>query len=204
MTTSLLTAWAIGHENMLREWTFPFWVLVTVLLTVTSALALTPPTFLAMVYGYFLGWVALPLLFMLNLGAICIVYFLARFLNPGKTRNYLLAVYPKVGILLKRFRAQELRLIFFAKLSPILPFAVTNLFFAIAGARLKQVLAGGTLGMIPRTILAVWVGYEAQDIRYLLEHPNEGLGSKVLLILLISASTVGMGYFFRSRNAVGN
>jgi len=60
-------------------------------------------------------------------------------------------------------------------------------------------LAGGTLGMIPRTILAVWAGKEAQDIAYLLEHPNEGLSTKVFILLLIVISTFGLGYFFRDK-----
>ena len=72
----------------------------------------------------------------------------------------------------------------------------------MAGARFKQVLTGGTLGMIPRTMLAVWAGKEAQDIRYLLEHPNEGLTTKIILIVLIVISTVGIGYFFKDKKIV--
>jgi uncharacterized membrane protein YdjX (TVP38/TMEM64 family) len=199
VTTSLATAWAIAHESELRSWPMAYWVLVTVGLTVGSSFALTPPTFLALVYGYFLGWIAIPLLFALNIGAIAIVFGLSRFLQPDSVRKYLVQVYPQVTLLLNRFYQNQLRLIFFTKLSPVLPFAVTNLFFAMAGARFRQVIAGGTLGMIPRTILAVWAGKEAQDISYLLEHPNEGLGTKIVIIILIVISSVGIGYFFREK-----
>lgn len=202
VTTSLVTAWAISHENLLRSWPFETWIVVTLVLTFASSIALTPPTFLALVYGYFLGWLGIPLLFALNLGAIAIIYGMSRFLHPESVRNYLLQIYPQVGSLLSRFHRNELRLIFFAKLSPILPFAVANLFFAMAGARFKQILAGGTLGMIPRTILAVWAGREAQDIAYLLKHPNEGLWTKVIVLILIVISTLGMGYFFKDKKAV--
>lgn len=197
LTTSLATGWAISHESLLRSWPFQFWIFVTLALTFASSIALTPPTFLALVYGYFLGWIALPLLFALNLGAIAIIFFLSRFLHPESVRNYLTQIYPQVTSLLRRFHKNELRLIFFAKLSPVLPFAVANLFFTMAGARFKQILAGGTLGMIPRTILAVWAGKEAQDIAYLLEHPNEGLSTKIFILVLIVISTFGLGYFFR-------
>jgi len=202
VTTSLATAWAINHESLLRSWPFQNWIIVTLILTLASSVALTPPTFLALVYGYFLGWIAIPLLFGLNFGAIAIIFIMSRFLNPESIRGYLIQVYPKVTSLLNRFYQNELRLIFFAKLSPILPFAVANLFFAMAGARFKQILAGGTLGMIPRTILAVWAGKEAQDITYLLAHPNEGLWTKVVLITLIVISTIGIGYFFRDKKVV--
>ncbi|MCE7068831.1 VTT domain-containing protein [Dyadobacter sp. CY327] len=199
VTTSIATAWAVGHESQLRSWPFEWWVIATLILTLASSVALTPPTFLALVYGYFLGWTALPLLFGLNLGAIAIIYASANFLHASSIRGYLIQVYPQVNSLLCRFYQNELRLIFFAKLSPVLPFAITNLFFAMAGARFKQVIAGGTLGMIPRTVLAVWAGREARDIRYLLEHPNEGLATKIILILLIVVSTIGIGYFFKDK-----
>lgn len=202
VTTSIITAWAVGHESQLRSWPFEWWVVATLILTLASSVALTPPTFLALVYGYFLGWTALPLLFGLNLGAIAIIYVSANFLHASSIRGYLIQVYPQVNTLLRRFYQNELRLIFFAKLSPVLPFAITNLFFAMAGARFKQVLAGGTLGMIPRTVLAVWAGREARDIRYLLEHPNEGLATKIILILLIIVSTIGIGYFFKDKKIV--
>ncbi|WP_229214108.1 TVP38/TMEM64 family protein [Dyadobacter flavalbus] len=200
LTTSLATAWAVNHESMLRSWPFEWWVGVTIVLTLASSLALTPPTFLALVYGYFVGWASLPLLFGLNLGAIAIIYGLAGFMQASLIRGYLVQVYPQTAGLLRRFQKNEFRLIFFAKLSPVLPFAITNLFFAMAGARFRQVLIGGTLGMIPRTILAVWAGREAQNIRYLLEHPNEGLFTKIVLIILIVISTLGIGYFFKDKN----
>jgi uncharacterized membrane protein YdjX (TVP38/TMEM64 family) len=199
VTTSLLTASAIAHEEVLREWTYGTWMLVTLGLTFTSAIALTPPTFLALVFGYFLGWYAVPYLFILNLGAIGFLYILADFFQAESIRVYLVQIYPQVESLIKKFRANQFRLIFFAKLSPVLPFTITNLFFNVVGAKLPQVLAGGTLGMIPRTVLAVWAGREAQEIRYLLEHPNEGLGTKILLLSLIVISSVGIGYLFKDK-----
>ncbi|WP_229238520.1 TVP38/TMEM64 family protein [Dyadobacter sp. Leaf189] len=203
LTTSLLTAWAINNEQFLRAMPLGWWIGITLILTIASSVALTPPTFLALVYGYFLGWKSIPMLFGMNLGAIALIYVSANYLHATSLRKHLMQIYPQVGSLLSRFYKNELRLIFFAKLSPVLPFAITNLFFAMAGARFKQVLAGGTLGMIPRTVLAVWAGREAQDIRYLLEHPNEGLATKVVLVLLIIVSTIGVGYFFRERKIVG-
>ncbi len=204
LATSLLTAWAISNEDYLTTWSTTIWVLVTLLLTITSAIAITPPTFLALVFGYFLGFTAVPYLIILNLGAIGLVYSFAHFFDAGTTLPYLLKTFPKANTLLNRFHKNQLRLIFFAKLSPVLPFAVTNLFFAIAGAKFKQVLLGGTLGMIPRTVLAVWVGSEARDIQYLLENPNEDLATKVLMLTLILLSTFGIGYFLKEKKTAQN
>ncbi|WP_229236024.1 VTT domain-containing protein [Dyadobacter tibetensis] len=202
--TSALTAWAVSEESLVSGWNTQTWLMVTTLLTLTSAVALTPPTFLALVYGYFMGLIAIPYLIALNLCAIGLVYLFALFFDAGTTMPYLIKAFPKVEGLLTRFRANQLRLIFFAKLSPILPFAVTNLFFAIAGARLTQVILGGTLGMIPRTILAVWIGSEAQDIQYLLDHPQEGLASKLITIVLLIISSLGISFFLREKKIAEN
>ncbi|PWJ59895.1 SNARE associated Golgi protein [Dyadobacter jejuensis] len=204
LATSFLTAWAISQESVVAAWSPSTWILITAILTLTSAIALTPPTFLALVYGFFMGLTAVPYLIFLNLGAIALVYALAHVFDTSHTLPYLLKAFPKAERMLERFKLNQLRLIFFAKLSPVLPFAVTNLFFAIAGARFKQVLLGGTMGMIPRTILAVWVGSEARDIEYLLNHPNEGLTSKLLTIGLLIASTFGIGYFMRDKRIAEN
>ena len=199
VATSILTAWAITNEEFLATWSTNTWILATLLLSVTSDIALTPPTFLALVYGYFLSLFGIPYLIILNLFAIGLVYTFASFLDAGTTLPYLISVFPKSKALLTRFHKNQLRLIFFAKLSPILPFAVTNLFFAISGAKFKQIILGGTLGMIPRTVLAVWLGSEARDIQHLLENPNEDLSTKLLILLLILLSTFGIGYFLKDK-----
>ncbi len=204
LATSILTAWAISNENYLATWGVATWIIVTLLLTITSTIALTPPTFLALVYGYFLGLAAIPYLIVLNLAAIGLVFCFASFFDAGTTLPYLLKVFPKAKPLLDRFYKNQLKIIFFAKLSPVLPFAVTNMFFAISGAKFKQVLLGGTLGMIPRTVLAVWVGSEARDIQYLLENPNEDLASKILILFLILLSTFGIGYFLKNNRSAQN
>lgn len=199
LTSSVLTAWAIGYEAEWAALPLSYWVWITVLLTFASAFALTPPTFLALVYGYFLGWTGLPLLFIMNLGAIAIVYGLTKKLVPAGFVTHLQEAYPAATKLLSRFHQNPVRLIFFTKLSPALPFAVTNLLFTLVGARLRQMLFGGVLGMIPRTALAVWAGFKAKEIRTLLENPNEGTATQVLILLLIVFSTLGIGWFFKGK-----
>ncbi|TAH11329.1 MAG: hypothetical protein EAZ14_06745, partial [Runella slithyformis] len=54
------------------------------------------------------------------------------------------------------------------------------------------VLLGGFCGMIPRTFLAVWVGKEAREIRQLLDNPNESIGSRVVIVVLVAFSVWGL------------
>ncbi|WP_337043382.1 TVP38/TMEM64 family protein [Emticicia sp. 17c] len=196
--TSIITFWVITHETEIGSFTQQTWVLITVICCLTSALAITPPTFLALIFGYFLGWQAVLPLLALNMGAIFLVNFVTRRLDKDRFRNYL-AENKKVNEILTNIKEQELKIIFFAKLSPVLPFALTNFVFALSGAKLKNILLGGFLGMIPRTLLAVWTGFQAKEIRRLLENPNEGNVQKILLIVLLLASVVGIFYFVRPK-----
>lgn len=94
--------------------------------------------------------------------------------------------------ILEKIKDNELKIIFFTKLSPLFPFAVTNLIFAVSGAKFKNILTGGFLGMIPRTLLAVYVGSQAKELQQLVENPNEGSLSKIIISLLILVSALGM------------
>jgi len=189
--SSFATYYVIGHEKAITQFTVWQWVLATVVCTLTSAFALTPPTLLALVAGYFLGWWALiPLLF-LNLMAILLIVLLVRWVDQDRFLA-VLEQNPKVGTVLERIRGQELKVIFFTKLSPVLPFALTNLVFALSGARLKNILFGGSSGMLLRTALAVWTGFQAREIRTLLSNPNSGSWTQIAIGGLLLISVAGL------------
>ncbi len=196
--TSVITFWVIGHESEISGYDASVWAFITILCCITSTIAFTPPTFLALVFGYFLGWKAVAPLLALNMTAIFLVNILTRWLDKDRFRTYL-SENRRVREILENIKEQELKIIFFAKLSPVLPFALTNFVFALSGAKLRNILLGGFWGMIPRTILAVWTGYQAKEIRRLLENPNEGNLQKILLIVLLVASVAGIFYFIQPR-----
>jgi uncharacterized membrane protein YdjX (TVP38/TMEM64 family) len=196
--TSVITLWVITHEVEISGYDASTWVLITILCCITSTIAFTPPTFLALVFGYFLGWQAVLPLLSLNMVAIFLVNMITRWLDKDRFKTYL-SENKKVKAILDNIKEQELKIIFFAKLSPVLPFALTNFVFALSGAKLRNILLGGFLGMIPRTVLAVWTGHQAKEIRKLLENPNEGNLQKILLIVLLIASIGGIFYFLQPR-----
>ena len=184
----------VQNEAKIESFGFSEWLILTLICCLTSAFAFTPPTFLALVFGYFLGLKSLFPLFLLNFGAILLLNLLVRFFDKKQMIQYF-SENQQVKNILESLKKDELKLIFFTKLSPVLPFALMNLVFSLSGAKLKNILLGGFLGMIPRTILAVWTGLQAKEIRHLLEHPNEGNFSKIILILLIISSLGGVFYF---------
>lgn len=197
-SSSLIAVWVVQNEKMLSQFGTVEWLGVSVVCCFTSMIALTPPTFLALIFGYFLGWNALLPLFALNLGAIFWVNKLARMFDKAQMVHFL-NQNPKAKALLEKIHGDELRLVFFTKISPVLPFALTNLIFALAGVQLKNVLIGGFFGMIPRTVLAVWVGSQAQEILKLIENPNEGLLPKIILLVLVVVSVFGILRIFKPK-----
>ncbi len=188
--TSVLTYYAIAYESLVNTFDGWVWLLITVICTVTSA-GLTPPTILALIFGYFLGWEAVFPLVVINFGGILFINLLVRWLDHDQFLRFLNRQ-PKAQSVLDRIRDKELEVIFFAKLSPILPFGLTNLLFALSGASLKNILLGGFLGMLPRTLLAIFTGHEAREIRTLLENPQQGIWGQIVIVALILVSIFGL------------
>ena len=119
------------------------------------------------------------------------VYFFSKYVDFKWIRDYL-EHNKNAQTIVRKLKVQELKIIFFAKLSPVLPFAITNLLFAVSGARLKNVIIGGFAGMVPRTLLAIYTGSQAKEISRLLQNPNEGLYSKIFILILLIVSVVGV------------
>lgn len=192
LTSSFITYEVLVNEPILAQLSATQWGLITLVCVFTSAFALTPPTFLALVFGYFLGWRALFPLFALNMAAILFVNVGVHWLDEDRLRRQL-EQNPRVQQVLERIRQEELKFIFFTKLSPVLPFAVTNLVFALSGAQLRNVMLGGFLGMVPRTALAVWVGSQARELQTLLQNPNGANWTQWVVVGLVLVSVVGLG-----------
>ncbi|WP_461096903.1 TVP38/TMEM64 family protein [Spirosoma luteolum] len=188
--TSLLTYYAIVYEPQIQSFSGWDWALISLLCAITSA-GLTPPTMLALIFGYFLGWQAILPLCVINLGGILFINLLVRWIDHDQFLRFLRRN-PKAQSVLDRILDKELEVIFFAKLSPILPFGLTNLLFALSGARLRNILLGGFLGMAPRTALAIFSGHEAREIRTLLENPRQGIWGEVVIGALVIVSIAGL------------
>lgn len=193
--TSVLTYYAVVYEATITGFTAWEWVGITLVCTITSA-ALTPPTMLALIFGYFLGWQAVLPLCIINMGGILFINSVVHWLDHDRFIHFLRRN-PKAQSVLDRILDKELEVIFFAKLSPVLPFGLTNLMFALSGAHLKNILFGGFMGMLPRTLLAIWSGHEAHEIRTLLENPNQSNWTQFIIIGLILVSIAGLWHVLK-------
>jgi uncharacterized membrane protein YdjX (TVP38/TMEM64 family) len=160
-------------------------------------LALLPTTFLAAVSGFLFGWEAFGWLFVAYNLAALLGYAWGKKLG-GDSLDILLAKYPKANRLLEK-KENIGELVFFGRLSPILPFAVSNLFFALLGTGWRKLLVFGSLGMLPRTLLVFWSGTLAKDLYAAIE--QEGISGKGWIFLgLLSVSVWGIWRFFTKKS----
>lgn len=160
------------------------YMLITALL---MGLAFMPTTLIAIVSGFLFGWLSFPALVLAYSLAAVIGYKLGTSLDENSL-EILLEKYPKTKQVIKEKETEMSQLIFFLRLSPVIPFALSNLLFALLRSDLKKVVWVGLFGMLPRTTMAFVTGLMAHS---LLDALDEGtniyhlLGIGLLLLISI-------------------
>lgn len=154
--------------------------------------ALLPTTFIALASGYFFGWIALPLLVFSYSLASVIGYRIGKQTNSSLL-DILFLNHPNLEKELEDRKSKERDLIFFVRISPVIPFAISNFLFATMRVSLRKVLVFGILGMFPRTLIVFATGAFAQSFL----NAKDSLSSPIqwaagLLFLVIG----GLGIYF--------
>ncbi|WP_339678567.1 VTT domain-containing protein [Cyclobacterium marinum] len=162
--------------------------------TFLMGLALVPTTFFAVISGYVFGWQTFPYLVLAYTLASAVGYYLGRILEKDSL-DLLLAPYPKAKKLISEKKGQMGSLIFFVRISPVIPFAISNLVFAMLRTGIKRVLWFGFLGMLPRTLLAFSSGALAGSLQEALTTKSP-IWQYVLIVALLVVSLVGIYTFF--------
>lgn len=196
IVSSSLGIFAVRYEDYLMSLEIWQWILLYIVFSLTMALALTPTTFIALLSGYFLGWISVPFMAFSYLIASFVGYKLAVYFDKGKFLKTLKDV-EGVDRIINNLKTSESKIIILSRLSPVLPFAMMNLLLSISGATLKKFLFAGFLGMMPRTLLFIWVGSKAKYFRELLEDPSKDIISEIVFFLLLFVSLFGLFYYFK-------
>lgn len=159
-------------------------LLLLVILSLLVGLAILPTTLTAVSAGFFWGWVVFPHLVAAYFLANVLGYALGKFLNAD-FRTLLYARQPSLKEEIESRLAQPARLIFFVRISPVIPFAISNFLFASLGISLSKVVRYGIPGMLPRTLLAFATGMAANtflDAQAALQDPEQWLTVLILLL----------------------
>ncbi|TDQ15228.1 putative membrane protein YdjX (TVP38/TMEM64 family) [Algoriphagus boseongensis] len=174
-------------------------LILSLFLALILGLALLPTTLTSLACGFFLGWIGFPDLVLGYILANCLGYWLGSKLNS----DFMPLLYRKNSSLEKEIESrlkQSASLIFFVRISPVIPFAISNFLFASLGVPLKKVLLFGIPGMLPRTLIAFITGMIANSFlgaREAINHPMQW----VILIVLLLLSTGGIYWSWKKNKS---
>lgn len=158
-------------------------------------LALVPTTFVATVSGFYLGWPGAIVVCVAYFMASLMGYKLARTIDKGSMSTFLYQ-FPKTTIIFDAVRRQSVLMVILCRISPVLPFALMNFILAMINVPLRVFLLAGFVGMLPRTLLFIWLGIQFNDLiaAYQAGSSPEGL---IISISLTLCSIIGLTYIFR-------
>jgi len=158
------------------------------------AFGLTHTTFIAVFSGYFLGYISIPFVIISYLLASVIGYFIGRLITGEKVINTIMTL-PKAGPIAGELKKREFMIILLSRLSPALPFAVTNLLLSILKADFKKYFTAGAIGMLPRTLIFIWTGTQAHSLAEVIKNPETISISRISTIIFLVISVGGLFYY---------
>lgn len=185
-----------------NQWVFELsGSILFLILTAGSALfiglALTPSIIAASLCGYFLGWAGL-LAILISYPVAAVIGLLAgRFIISftGISPFREMQEYSKYLIALSN---REMILVIYSRLSPVMPFAMMNVFLATLPLHWSKYIAGSLIGMLPRTLIFFWTGMNADEIWAFIRSPGlEGIW-QLIPFILIFISLAGFVHIFKS------
>ncbi|MBB6464008.1 TVP38/TMEM64 family protein [Flammeovirga kamogawensis] len=194
ITSSSIATIGFAYENTIQNFPIEYWIVFFICSSFTMAFALTPTTFMALFTGYFLGWNALIGMVPAYIIAAYLCYFVVKWIDQGKFSKSI-EKYPIATVIIRTVHKSPLKIVAFTKLSPILPFALSNLLLAWAKTPIKEFLLGSLIGMLPRTIISIWVGKSIVDIQDL-SNPNTNTYTQLIVGGLIILSIAGLTQIF--------
>jgi uncharacterized membrane protein YdjX (TVP38/TMEM64 family) len=199
--SSAFTVFAIRNEAMLHALGGSELALAFTASAFTMAFGLTPTTYVALLSGYFVGWVSLAGVVPAYMVAAMLGYGAATLIDRGALAR-LLSRYVKDEAATDRLRRGEIPFIILVRISPFLPFALMNILLAALRTRITPFLLASLLGMLPRTILFIWVGMQFSGVRALLEEGTGTTPAQVSVVVLSVVSVAGL-YYLAKRYVVG-
>lgn len=196
---SLLSLYVIFSYPEITEWMKDHAMLFFLGTTFTMAVLLTPTTFIASLSGFLLGLGSLVYVVPAYLFASLFGYILGKYLDKGKLLKSMVEVDNK-QLLKNTVESNPFWFVILCRISPILPFGLMNLLLPAFGVKVKEFITAGTLGMLPRTILFVWIGSAAQNLMEAFKTNEGDMGFKFYVTsVLVIVSSLGLLYLFKKK-----
>ena len=193
ISSSVLGYYAISNPDFFQSLQgidlLSFWCVAIFIM----GLAFSPTTFFALFTGYIWGLHGIiPLIITYSIASL-LGFFVAKLLKGDAILSFIKSKF-KTASFLDHVQSNSFSWVFLARLSPVFPFAITNAIMAFLGVSAQKFFIAGTLGMLPRTLLAVWTGMQAKSIEYLWNNPTIAHWQDFVSLALLVFSGAGMFY----------
>jgi len=193
--STILLIVAVPLGNWLREnWeTGSLWFLLGTFLF--CGLALLPTNVIGIISGWAFGFVFGIALLITGVVGAALVSFLIHSRIVGEKLPQIFNAHPKAKAVYNALVGQNVwrttLLIFLLRLSPAMPFALTNFLMASARVPLKSYLVGTFFGMLPRSSAVVFVGAGLSELSF--DNPqNAWLIVSGIAATIISVVVIGL------------
>lgn len=184
------------YENI-RIFSMSGWLANCLILSIVAGLmglACIPTTVVAIFSGFLFDWKFFPLIVAAYALASILGYYWGRYVTKNGL-DFLFRRYPQTRYIIDARKNSLPHAIFFIRISPIIPFALSNLLFAFLKTGIQKLLVWGTMGMLPRTILAFYTGTVANDL-YEAFHRGDSSYQAPLFFGLLLLSSWGLWKIF--------
>lgn len=150
----VIQQWLATHTGEQSLW---FWLLVFALAIPLLSLGILSSTLLALMGGYFLGWESFYYYLPCYVISSCIGYQIIAWIDQGKTIQ-LLQHSQRLKKALSFLELYPFTSVLFLRLSPIISFGQLTALCSFIRLNIFNYLTASSIGMIPRTLLAIWGG----------------------------------------------
>ena len=193
ISSSVLGYYAISNPDFFQSLQgidlLVFWCVAIFIM----GLAFSPTTFFALFTGYIWGLHGIiPLIIAYSIASL-LGFFVAKLLKGDAILSFIKSKF-KTASFLDHVQSNSFSWVFLARLSPVFPFAITNAIMAFLGVSAQKFFIAGTLGMLPRTLLAVWTGMQVKSIENLWNNPTIAHWQDFVSLALLILSGAGMFY----------
>lgn len=186
-----IAAFALGHQEVLKSLPPSDILFINLLFAIVLALGWMPTTFFSLLSGYLWGWTCVPYVCASYILASILGYYGSLALDNGKLVAALGERFP-IQKTITRIRDAGFWLTVFCRLSPVFPFAIMNAVFAMVRYPIGIFAGGGLIGMLPRTMFAIYLGQCLSHVTSMQQLRNDHhLWASVILVIV---SFVGIGW----------
>ena len=159
--------------------------------TLLMAFGLSTTTFVSIISGFLFGWTGtLWVVVSYSLAALLSRFFMV-WLNQVATGSISFSN-PKAARLFKALEGKPFLLLLFCRLSPVLPFAMTNMALGRMKFKIPVFVLGTLAGMLPRSLIFIYTGSQAQNLSQAMQRGNGHWTDMAVPLAFIVISLVGI------------